>query len=378
MPGASRRRAPARRGVSDGTTRLAVRSTTRVPPVRGAVPPLRRPGVRRTAPVRPPSRGAVPPTRRRGAVRSGVAVRGAVPPRMRRPAARCGAGRPALRGAVAPARAGPDVRGAARLTAPRRVGGAAPALPAPAGRAGRARWAWAGRARWAWAGRARWAWAGRARWAWAGRAWAGRARWAWAGRARWAWAGRARWAWAGRARWAWAGRARWAWAGRARWAWAGRARWAWAGGAPRCRVRPCSAEAPAGTDQMARTRTQSAGARRFMAIPLPPGDPLGPRSGSSSVMTSMLRANCRFRPDSAERLPGREPSAADAAPGVPAKWQGVRLRARSPAPVATPRSTGTTVPRGRSRGHARDGAPPPPGIVVPRRGLCYGLPAGRP
>ena len=249
-PGASRRRAPPRRGVS---TRLAVRSTTRVSPVRGAVP------------------------------------------RIRRPAVRSGAGRPAVRGAVPPARAGPDVRGVARLTAPRRVGGAAPALPAPAGRAGRARWACAGRARWACAGRARWG-----------------ARWACAGRARWACAGRARWACAGRARWG------------ARWACAGRARWACAGRAPRCRVRPCSADAPAGTDQMARTRMQSAGARRFMAIPLPPppGDPLGSRSGSSSVVTSMVRANCRFRPDSEERLPCRQPSAANAAPRCPCQVAG--------------------------------------------------------
>ena len=113
----------------------------------------------------------------------------------------------------------------------------------------------------------------------------------------------------------------------------------------------------------------------------PPGDPLGLRFSPGMVVrkTSTLRANCRSRPDPAERLHGREPStAAASAPGVPVRWHGVRLRARSPPPAVDPaleRDHCTARPSARPRAGRRS---PPPGIVVPRRGLCYGLPAGRP
>ena len=113
------------------------------------------------------------------------------------------------------------------------------------------------------------------------------------------------------------------------------ARSACAGRAPRCRARACSAAAPAGTDQAARTRMQSAVAKRLMATPSLRAA-RDPRSGTVVTLSSMLRANCRLARSPRELPAFPRLDAARPAPGVTAGGQGVRLRARSPG--ANPRS----------------------------------------
>ena len=326
---------------------MAVRPPARLrSPTRGAVPPARRSGARLTARLRPAPGAAAragpevlgaarrtPPRRAVGGAvaRAGPDVLGAArraPPRWAVGGAVARAGpdvlgparrtppRRAVGGAVA--RAGPDVLGAARRTPPRRaVGGAvARAGPEVLGAACRTppRWAVGGAV--ARAGPEVLGAARRAppRWAEAGAV--GRP----ADVARRGWVMRR------------GGALR---AGAARCGARRGARSACAGRAPRCRARACSAAAPAGTDQAARTRMQSAVAKRLMATPSLRAA-RDPRSGTVVTLSSMLRANCRLARSPRELPAFPRLDAARPAPGVTAGGQGVRLRARSPG--ANPRS----------------------------------------